>query len=380
MPAAEAESLRGKVVVFTGKLACMTRVEAAKLVRSRGGMVTPSVNRRTSIVVVGQEGWPLQRNGRLTAKLLKTQRLQAGGQAIVIYPEEEFLRHLGLDSAQDVRRHYTASQLAKLLNISRDQLRSWLRHGLIRASQSIDSIDYFDYSQVIGIKTLSDLLRAGVKVEAIRRSLQQLRQWLPGADDPLAKLILLQQVGELGVRHEDGLVEPTGQRVFEFDEEAAPAPVSLDAAPRRDWFALACEHEEAGQLEEAAEAYRQGLRIDGADADSVFNLANVLYALDEKSAALERYYQVLELDGAFAPAWVNVGVILGDQQRPDEAAAAFRTALLLDPENGEARYNLADLLQSTGKGQEAAEHWREYLKRDPQSPWGRFAREQLRHG
>jgi tetratricopeptide (TPR) repeat protein len=377
---AEAGLLVGKVVAFAGKLACMTRAEAAKLVRSRGGAVAPTVNSRTSIVVVGQEGWPLQRNGRLTVKLRKVQRMQERGNEVAIYREEEFLRKLGLDPAENVRRLYTASQLANLLGVARDRLKSWLRNDLVQPSQSVDGVDYFDYAQVVGIKSLAELVRAGVKVDAIRRSLLQLQRWLPDVDDPLGKLTILQQAGELGVRYDDCLVEPTGQKVFEFDDPVPPVPLSIPAPATQDWFARACELEDAGRLVEAADAYRQALLANGADRDTVFNLANVLYALNQKLAALERYYQVLEFDKTFARAWANIGVILSEWQRPGDAAAAFRMALQVDAHCLEARYNLADLLQSTGRRREAMEHWREYLKYDAQSPWGKFAQEQLKRG
>jgi tetratricopeptide (TPR) repeat protein len=378
--AKEARRLVGKVIAFAGKLACMTRGEAASLVRARGGAVTPTVNSRTGMVVVGQEGWPLRKNGRLSPNLVRARKLQEKGRAIAVLSEEEFLRYVGLDAAEDVRRHYTASRLAELLNVSRDQLRSWLRKELIHPTQSVDGLDYFDYAQVVGVKTLADLTSAGVKLNDIRRSLLQLRRWLPDVADPLRQLTILEQAGEVRVRYNDQLVEPTGQKVFDFDDDVSAPSLTVHAAEPQDWFELACEHEEAGRLAEAADAYRQALLVNGVDRDTSFNLANVLYALNHKAQALERYYQVLELDKSFARARVNIGVILYEFRHYAEARLTFETALQMEPDNLEARYNLADLLQSTGRWREAEDHWREYFRRDPQSQWGRYARRQLRHG
>jgi tetratricopeptide (TPR) repeat protein len=232
----------------------------------------------------------------------------------------------------------------------------------------------------VRVKTLADLVGAGVKLDAIRRSLLQLRRWLPGVDDPLAQLTLLERAGELRVRYQDNLVEATGQKVFEFEEPVPGTPLTLSDSVPEDWFERATELEDAGRLAEAADAYRQALLTNGADRDTAFNLANVLYSLNQKSLALERYYQVLELDKTFAPAWTNIGVILCEQQRRDDAAAAFQKALQSDPHSLEARYNLADLLHSMGRAREAIEHWREYLKLDSQSPWGRFAQQQVKRG
>src|ERR1700704_2428710 len=111
-PAAEAEYLQGRQVSFTGRLASLTRAEAEALVLARGGEVTRSVGRRTSLLVVGQEGWPLRPDGGLTPKLRKAHKLQASGSPLVILPEEEWLNKLGLGpEACDIHRLYTTAQL-----------------------------------------------------------------------------------------------------------------------------------------------------------------------------------------------------------------------------------------------------------------------------
>src|SRR5205814_8608601 len=71
----ESNRLHGKRVAFTGRLATMARAEAQALVRTLGGFPASSVTRRTSILVVGQEGWPVERNGQLTRKLMRAKKL-----------------------------------------------------------------------------------------------------------------------------------------------------------------------------------------------------------------------------------------------------------------------------------------------------------------
>ena len=61
--------LSGERIVFTGKLASMTRGQALQIVRSLGGTVESNPSKDTTLVVFGQDGWPLQRDGRLTRKL-----------------------------------------------------------------------------------------------------------------------------------------------------------------------------------------------------------------------------------------------------------------------------------------------------------------------
>src|SRR5262245_1145481 len=105
--AAEADFLKNKQVAFTGRLASMTRKEAVHLVNAYGGAFAPSVSRRTSVLVVGQEGWPLRKDGRLSSKLQSARALQRAGAAILILSEEELLLRLGLDQrCEGVRRLY----------------------------------------------------------------------------------------------------------------------------------------------------------------------------------------------------------------------------------------------------------------------------------
>src|SRR5882762_4859455 len=95
-PAPDAEFLRGKQVAFTGRLASLTRAEAAQLVAANGGSYVATVNRQTALLIVGQDGWPLQKDGRLTNNLRQAQALQSAGHNITVLAEDELLTRLGM--------------------------------------------------------------------------------------------------------------------------------------------------------------------------------------------------------------------------------------------------------------------------------------------
>jgi tetratricopeptide (TPR) repeat protein len=359
----------------------MTTHEAAALVQTYGGTFVPSVNRRTSLLVVGQEGWPLRKDGRLTQKLRKARLLQRQT-PLVILTEEALLSRLGLASRSDgIRRLYTLAELTRILRVRRDCLRAWMQSGLIRPAQTEHGLCYFDYRQVSGAKTLSALAQAGVTKERLRRSLRQLQAWLPEVEEPLAQLALLESGGKVLVRLEGGrLAEPTGQLVFDFEEAEPPADgnvLSTQPAAAADWFVLAGQHEEAGRLREAVHAYRQALRISGPTAATCFNLGNTLLALGQTEAARQQLCQAVELQPDFVAAWNNLGTVLEELGRWEEARAAYVQALALDPGYADAHYNLADLLETMGRGDAAERHWRAYVQRDADSQWGRHARRRL---
>ena len=370
--------LKGKRVTFTGRLASMNRAEAVALVRAHGGIFVSNLSGRTSMLVVGQDGWPLQKDGRLTSKLRCARAFEQAGQRITILSEEEFLTQLGLDAhTEEVRRRYSTVQLSTLLKIPGDRVRRWLTAGLIRAVETVDGVSYFDYQQVVSARTLSDLVQAGVGPDRLRRSIQQMKTWLRNVESPLLQLAVMEQSGELLVRLKDGLAEPTGQRRLDFD--AADEPVSLSQPPETavNWFELGCEHEDSGQFGDAADAYRQALAVGGPDAVACYNLANCLYAMGQKELAAERYAQAAETDGSFAEAWNNLGVVLVELRNRDEAVTAFERALGANPHYADAHYNLADLLDTSGDIAGAARHWRAYLSLDRQSQWASHARKRL---
>src|SRR5437867_522053 len=174
----------------------MTRAEAVQLVRAQGGEFVLAVTRHTSFVVVGSEGWPLQKDGRLTRKLLQARRLWHYGYAVAVLPEEEVLCQLGLQAqSQGIHQLYTSAQLCQILHIPRDRLRTWMNNGLIQPAESRDSVSLFDFQQVSRAKTLGDLARAGVSAKRLRQSLQQLRKWMPELDD--SQLAVIERDGEM---------------------------------------------------------------------------------------------------------------------------------------------------------------------------------------
>jgi tetratricopeptide (TPR) repeat protein len=378
--------LYGQEVAFTGRLVSLTREEAASQVVAWGGRFARFPGRKTSLLVVGQEGWPFSADGRLTRKLQKASELKRRGYPIDIVSEEEFLRRLGLAHlGEEVQRLYTVAQLGRLLGISRDRIRLWMRIGFIKPARTAHRLAYFDLRQVAGAKRLCELVRAGVAVERLRKSLLELRSWSPDAEEPLSLLPLLAREGRLLVRLESGQVaEPTGQLLIDFSTgggdggEALPATI-VDLKPRTvdGWFELALRLEDSGKLGEARDAYREALAIGGPEPEICFNLANVLYGLGEKGRAVERYSQAIELDPEYVEAWNNLGNALGDLGQVEESLKAYRRALAVEPDYADAHFNLAEALLAIGREEEARAHWKTYLAQDPRSPWSEKARRRL---
>lgn len=87
--------LSGQAFVFTGTLVAMGRKEAQKRVQQLGGQVPSSVTSTTTHLVLGDADYAEFEAGRVSSKLKSAQKLIAGGAALQIIPEREFLKLVG---------------------------------------------------------------------------------------------------------------------------------------------------------------------------------------------------------------------------------------------------------------------------------------------
>ncbi|MGH7201097.1 MAG: BRCT domain-containing protein, partial [Planctomycetaceae bacterium] len=110
--------LRAERVSFTGTLASMTHQKAHELVKQHGGEPMQHVSRRTTMLVIGEEGWPLEEDGRPSQKLLRAWRLREQGIDVHLLSETDWLHLIGLEERQqDARRLYTPAMLSQMLAV-----------------------------------------------------------------------------------------------------------------------------------------------------------------------------------------------------------------------------------------------------------------------
>ncbi|MHC4860737.1 MAG: tetratricopeptide repeat protein [Planctomycetota bacterium] len=371
--------LDGKHVAITGRMASMTRREAGELIRERGGELSGSVSRRTDVLVVGQEGWPLAADGNLTVKLRRAREIEAGGGAVRILSEDEFLRELGLAERREAaRRLFTTAQLGRMLGVPGHRIRAWVRKGLLTPVKTVHRLAYFDFPQVAAAKAVADLVESGIAPERIRKSLEDLSRWLPGTEAPFHQIRILAEGGELLVRREDGrLSDAQGQLQLDFEPPRPADTVTPPARSADDWFEDGLDREDAGDFEGAAGAYEKALSSGGPEPEVCLNLGNVLYHLGRMEEALARYRQAAELDSEYVEAWNNLGNVLSERGEWDAAVRAFERAIAVEPLYADAHYNFAETLHQMGRTDAARRHWRAYLAQDPDSSWAEHVRNRL---
>ncbi|MGE3165205.1 MAG: tetratricopeptide repeat protein [Planctomycetota bacterium] len=387
--------LQGKNVAITGRLAALTREEAARSIRECGGEYVTSVDERTAIVVVGRDGFPVGADGRLGRNLRAARQLAAKGIDIEIIAEEVFLHRVGLGEKEEaIHQLYSTAQLSRILQVAESKIRAWVRRGVITPARQEKQVSYFDFRQVSMAKVVTDLDRSGVPVSRIQRSLEQLEGWLPGITAAVApSMQLLQREGQLLVRLDDGhLADTRGQLQFDFGSTARPeanaapstsTPSAAKSNPKverkaEDWFREGIEHEERERWEAAAGAYENALAAGEPTPEIRYNLGNVRCQLGDYDAAITHFREAVRLDPSLVEAWSNLGIALSELGQWDESVAAFRHALRIAPLYADAHYNLAETLAQQGKVGEAERHWQAYLDQDPHSAWAREVRKRLR--
>lgn len=392
-PPSGAAILAGERVAFTGVLASMTHRQAAGLVTEHGGTPVGHVSQLTTLLVVGEEGWPLEADGQPSVKLVQAQSWQQRGAALRILSESEWLSALGLESPARRQQLYTPAMLSQLLGVSVHEIRRWERLGLIRPVRRVLRLPYFDFSEVTAAKRLQHLVSSGIAAEELATSLRRLQAVLPGLDRPLAQLEILARDAQVLYRDAKGWIEPrTGQRVLEFDEETAPAAepapviVPLSVALRHpqhdwsadDWFAEGCRLADEGATAAAAEALRLALMDRPQNAEYHFHLADALYRRGNLQGAIERFYVAVECDHEFIEAWTQLGCVLAEVGDYEAARDALQVALDRHPDYPEARFHLAQVFDRLGQSAEAVRHWRQYLTYDQFGPWADLARQRLK--
>ncbi len=404
------QPLAGRRIALVGKLASMSRRDAERLVRERGGRLVGSVSGDVDLVVVSDNIVDLSQVTSDHEQFDDAARAawQAGTMELV--RESELWARLGLvDAKPGVERLYTPAMLAELLEVPIAAIRQWHRKGALRASREVRRLAYFDFGEVHIARKLAALLAAGCSLTAINRKLDELARLLPDVPRPLADAAVVVEGRCLYVRRDGGLTEPSGQLLIDFDapqpevdaDVAQPAtpPVAISFAeakadrkaerrsggapeplPTEELRSLAAELEEEGRRDHAIEAYRAILVSGEFTAEDNFFLAELLYREGDLSAARERYYVAIELDEDYVEARANLGCVLVEQGNWPLAEAAFRGALEYHPDYADAHYHLAHLLERLDRHSEARDHWATFLDLAPASPWADEAQDRIAAG
>lgn len=284
--------------------------------------------------------------------------------------------------------------LASVLGVSLASIRSWQRRGLIRPVKIVKRVPYFDFPQLATGKRLVSLIGQGISPAALQKKLNLIQRWLP--DVSLAELSVRIEGNSILLQRQGELLETDGQKRLDFGEDPidfrdsslpaaipiTPLATSLESVQQgnstlQDLFQLRCaaeQHEDAGEIDEAIQAWRMFLLVGGPQAEICFRLGELLYLAGDSVAARERYYVALEIDPTLVEVRASLGCVLMELGETDLAIAALQGALIWHENFPDIHYHLAVALGNAHRNSEARQHWQRFLALAPTSPWSEQAR------
>jgi tetratricopeptide (TPR) repeat protein len=276
---------------------------------------------------------------------------------------------------------FSTTDVQRILGLTAKQLDYWDRLRLVSPRKEQGN-RFYDFRDLIGLRTVKQLVEEGVPASRLRHALVALREKLSQVHAPLAELRILSDGKDILVEHGGARLEPlSGQFALNFETSELDQTVRVMArrGPNADeWLATALEYEaEEETRAEAIDAYEQALSLDPEKLDALLNCGTLCYEEGNLKKAAEYFSRALRVDPESALAHFNLGSVLEEVGRLEAARLHLRNAVRLDPDYPDAHYNLAFVCEKLGAQNEAQRHWQAYITLDPTSPWCGYARQRL---
>jgi tetratricopeptide (TPR) repeat protein len=276
---------------------------------------------------------------------------------------------------------YSSEEVQRILSLNAKQLEYWERLRLVSPGKEKGN-RFYDFRDLIGLRTVKQLVEEGVPASRLRRALAALREKLTHPQASLSELRVLSDGKDVLVERGGARLEPlSGQFALNFETSELDQKVRVMArrGPNADeWLATALEYEAEGETRaQAIDAYEQALCLDPEKLDALLNCGTLCYEEGNLKKAAEYFSRALRVDPESALGHFNLGSVLEEVGRLEAARLHLRNAVRLDPNYPDAHYNLAFVCEKLGAYNEARRHWQAYIELDPASPWCGYARQRL---
>jgi len=274
---------------------------------------------------------------------------------------------------------FSPEETQRILGLTGKQLDYWDRLRLVSCRKEQGN-RFYDFGDLIGLRTVKQLVEKGVPANRLRRALAALREKLSQVHAPLAELRVLSDGKGIVVERGRARLEPlSGQFVLNFETRELQERVRVMAGRNADeWLATALEYEAEGKTRaQAIDAYDRALCVDPGRPEVLINCGTLYYEDGNIEKASEYFRRAVALDAENALAHFNLGSVLEEVGEVEAARQHLRQAVRLDPDYPDAHYNLAFVCEKLGADAEAQQHWEAYVRLDPAGPWCNYARQRL---
>ncbi len=262
---------------------------------------------------------------------------------------------------------YTTREVSELVGLTVDQVRRYIRRGLLAPRRGPRGEFRFDFQDMVLLRTARGLRDAAVPPRRALAALQKLRGELGGVDS-LASLRILADGGHVVVRDAAALWDVhSGQGVLDFNVRELAGDVSElrqrrfaeqergEALDSDDFYNLAVDLEDVDPAR-SADAYRRALELDPANVDAHVNLGRLLQVDGRVEQARRHYRQALAKMPDHQLALFNLGTLYDESDDFEAAVACYSKA----PDVADAHYNLCRIFEIRGDEVAALRHLRRY--------------------
>ena len=255
---------------------------------------------------------------------------------------------------------YTVRDVTQLLELSPNQVRSWIRSGFLEPRRGPKNELRFTFQDLVLLRTAKSLMGQRVPPARVRTALQRLREQLPEGR-PLTGVQIQVDGDHLVVHDGERRWEPeSGQGRFDFDVgelarsveplaraqaeavQSSDQPMSAD-----DWVDLGLELETVAPVQ-SRDAYRRALELEPLRVDARLNLGRLLTE-EGALASAEAHFRLAEWIAPEDPVPAyNRGVTLEAMGQLEAASDCLRRGITADPTFRDAYLALARIQERLG--------------------------------
>ncbi len=341
-------------VVFTGKLAALSRREAQELVARLGGEAPPRVSKSTTFLVMGEEGY--LSDFVKSNKLKRAEELNAEGGNVRIIPESEFLEMADMESKAALeKKYYSLERIQRVYPRLRPDLIRYFAHwGLFTPAVKTNAEHYYQFKDLLTFRQIDELLGHKLPLRAVAKRVLEMRQ-------------------------------PSAQTSLRFEENRPKGIVlslqkTVKEPPRtaEEWYETGFKADGNPETYDTAiDAYENALAMAPAYVDAMVNLANLYFHKNDLPRAITLLEKALQLDENNYLVSYNLANLYDENGQFERAVQLYQRALLLFPNYEPALFNLAVVYEKLGHAAPAKSYWKKYLEVEPEGEWAVIAKEHL---
>jgi tetratricopeptide (TPR) repeat protein len=263
---------------------------------------------------------------------------------------------------------YATRNVAELIGFSPNQLRHYVRRGLVHPTRDGRGDFRFSFQDVLLLRTAKQLADERIPMRRAVRILLKLKQerHAPG----LTGMRIFADGEQIVVRRSRSLWNAdTGQGMLDFTGDPTAADITVlpgvhvadvpDAAQldSDDWYNLGLDLEES-DIEKAPAAYRNAIALDAGNVDAYVNLGRLLQLGGNLRQAKRCYQQALSRAPEHQLALYNLGTLYDELDDIEIAMDYYQRAISIP----DAHYNLARIHELRGDELSAHRYLRSYQR------------------